>query len=262
MEKLAKLLILQLAFTSCLESQNPHVAYLVPSGANGGAALDLIASLVKPQAGTYSSTSEKLSFQLNFQSEINVSPSSRLILSVGMNTRYASYVSGSGTSSLVFSYQPQVTDQDLDGINFSITSINIPSGNLTRVSDNKIVSPNFSSLDTSLANILIDNTTGITPPNQVTGVVTAPTTSNTSLAISWEVPGNNGTNISHYHIQYREQGKTQWVNHSSTPNYNSALLSGLSSGTTYEIKVAANNGLVGAYSAITTVEIFDISLLA
>lgn len=108
-----------------------------------------------------------------------------------------------------------------------------------------------------MANVFVNTNSGITPPNQVVGVVTAPNTSNNALSVTWSVPADNGTALINYIFQYREQGQSTW-NTSSSPSINSTTISGLTAGVVYEIRVAANNGLLGAYSNISTAEIFDV----
>jgi hypothetical protein len=109
-----------------------------------------------------------------------------------------------------------------------------------------------------MALVLVNTSSGITAPNQVTGFSTAPTTSNTSLAVAWSIPNNNGTSIVNYAFQYRVQGQSTWTTVNPAPTSSSTVVSGLSAGITYEVRVAGNNGLLGSYSSISTAEIFDV----
>lgn len=218
-----------------------------------------ITSFVEPANGTYTENGELL-FQVNFSEAVTITGTPRIILNIGGVTRYADYDSGSGTTGLEFKYIVQTTDDDNDGIAIISSSIDLNTGSILATSDNDIAALSFSLYQDSTAGVLIDNSSGITPPDQVNGVTTAPTTSGTTLNISWAVPNDNGTSIINYIVQYREQGTSTWMN-ASTPSSNSTSINGLSSGVTYEIRVAANNGLIGAYSSVSTVEIFDIMSL-
>ena len=127
-------------------------------------------------------------------------------------------------------------------------------------SDSDPVVLSFAGHLSTLSSVLVNNALGITPPNQVTGVSTAPTTSNTQLSVAWSIPGNNGTAITHYVLQFRAQGSSTWIT-ASQPTTNSTTLSSLSAGVTYEVRVAASNGLLGPYSAVSQASIFDVTSL-
>ncbi|MEF1227580.1 Ig-like domain-containing protein, partial [Vibrio fortis] len=82
-----------------------------------------VSSVSVPSNGTYKA-SDSLDFTVNFNENITVNTSGgvpRLALSIGSVTRYASYVSGSGNSALVFSYTVQSGDSDTNGIVLSAT---------------------------------------------------------------------------------------------------------------------------------------------
>jgi hypothetical protein len=150
-------------------------------------------------------------------------------------------------------------ENDADGIELQGGSIQLNGGtmigNVTSGAARLVLSGTID----PMTNVLVD--TSQLPPNQVTGVTTAPTTSNTELGVSWIIPANNGTPITHYSVQYREQGTSTWLNKSPNPTSNSTTITGLTAGITYEIRVAASNGVLGPYSAISTAEIFDVMSL-
>lgn len=218
-----------------------------------------ITNFIEPVDGTYADGGTLL-FQVDFENNVDVTGIPQIVLNIGGATRYASYTSGTGTNSLTFSYTIADSDDDSDGINLTST-INLNSGTINAASDGEAAGTNFSSYLDSLNGVLIDNASGITAPDQVSNLVTAPSTSDSTLSLSWSIPNNNGTSISSYSVQYREQGNTSWINLSPSPTTNTATITGLSSGVTYEFRVAANNGLLGDFSAISTAEVFNISSL-
>ena len=216
-----------------------------------------IISLVEPVNGTYADGGGELSFQVNFSESVAVSGVPRLVLDIGGNTKFANYVSGSGTTGLEFKYTIEDGDNDSDGIAFGNNLIDENGGTILSSSDNDPSELNFSLFVDSMNGVFVDTSSIINQPNQVTGVTTAPTTSNTALSIAWSTPNDNGTSIINYAVQYREQGNTSWIN-LTPPSSTSMTVSGLSAGTTYEFRVAANNGLLGPYSVISNAKIFDI----
>ncbi|MBD65170.1 MAG: hypothetical protein CME62_08185 [Halobacteriovoraceae bacterium] len=218
-----------------------------------------IVEFIEPVNGTYPENVD-LNFQVNFDEAVIVTGTPRLVINVGGNTRYATYASGSGTAGLEFAYTVQSGESDLDGITMNSNSIDLNSGSIKDAGGGD-AALDFSLYLNSMTSVLVDANTGITPPDQVTGLATAPTSSNTTLALSWSVPNDNGTAITHYVVQYREQGNSTWINHSPNPTFNSTSINGLSEGVTYEFRVAANNGLLGPFSNTATAEIFDIASL-
>ena len=70
---------------------------------------------------------------------------------------------------------------------------------------------------------------------QVTGTTT------TSVTIGWSAPTNTGPAISGYDVQYRAGTSGSFTSHAHTGTATTATISGLTSGTGYEIQVRATN---------------------
>ena len=172
----------------------------------------VITSFVEPANGTYSDSNGELLFQVNFSETIVVSGTPRLSLLIGTQTVHATYKTGSGTSGLEFSYTILAGDDDGDGVELNSTSIDLNGGSIKASSDADNSALTFAPYLDSMSAVLVDTSSGITPPDQVTGVTTAPTTDSSSLAITWAVPSDNGTSILNYTVQYREQGSSTWLN--------------------------------------------------
>ena len=98
-------------------------------------------------------------------------------------------------------------------------------------------------------NVLIEAPAAVTVPD----APAAPTitSGDTSLAVSWTAPDDNGASITHYDLQHRPDGGT-WTlieNISGTTQ----TISSLTNGTAYDVRVrAANAGGDGAWSPHTT----------
>ncbi|MFW3898427.1 DUF4347 domain-containing protein [Pseudomonas bharatica] len=97
------------------------------SGVNIDAVAPVVSTVTLPANGVYNA-GDVLTFTVNASENVNVDTSSgvpRVALTIGNVTRYATYVSGSGTSALVFQYTIQATENaagvglagsiDLDG---------------------------------------------------------------------------------------------------------------------------------------------------
>ena len=85
-----------------------------------------VASVAVPANGTYYN-GNPLDFTVNFDEAVTVDTTGgtpRIALVVGATTRYASYVSGSGTSALVFRYTVPGGDVDANGITVGALSLN------------------------------------------------------------------------------------------------------------------------------------------
>jgi gliding motility-associated-like protein len=98
----------------------------INKGDNGNTAsntLTVLADLTAPAVTTvsvpangYYKAGDVLNFALTFGEVVNVSGTPRIAITMGSNTVYADYTSGSGTSTLNFTYTVVNGDQDLDGI--------------------------------------------------------------------------------------------------------------------------------------------------
>ena len=80
-----------------------------------GPSAPTVSSVSVPANSTYK-TGDNLDFTANFSAAVTVSGTPRIPLTIGATTGYASYVSGSGTSALVFRYTVPSGDADADGI--------------------------------------------------------------------------------------------------------------------------------------------------
>ncbi|WP_018415791.1 tandem-95 repeat protein [Teredinibacter turnerae] len=114
-----------------------------------------VTSVSVPVNNTYG-LSDTLSFVVNLDDTVVVNTSGgtpRLAMTIGAATRYASYVSGSGSSSLVFSYSVESGPNDSDGISLN-GSLDLNSGAITDSAGNSI-STTLASIG-SLTSVLVD----------------------------------------------------------------------------------------------------------
>jgi tripartite motif-containing protein 71 len=85
---------------------------------------------VTPPANAAYSTGQTLSFTVTYTTAVTVTGTPRLDLTIGSNTEYANYVSGSGTTTLTFTYTIQSTDTASSGISVSGT-VDLNGGTIT-----------------------------------------------------------------------------------------------------------------------------------
>ena len=106
------------------------------SGVLVDAVVPVVASVNVPANGAYNA-GDVLSFTVNASEPVVVNTAGgtpRLALDIGGVTRYATYVSGSGTGALVFQYNVQAGDTDADGI--AVTGLETNGGTLRDAAGN------------------------------------------------------------------------------------------------------------------------------
>jgi hypothetical protein len=97
-----------------------------------------ISSVTKTANGTYE-TGDNIQFTLNYSENVFVDTSGgtpRIAVSIGGNTRYMNYLSGSGTTALIFRYTLVSTDFDVDGLPSSINTLSLNSGTINDIAGN------------------------------------------------------------------------------------------------------------------------------
>lgn len=92
-----------------------------------------VSSVAVPANGTYS-IGDTLNFTVNYDQNVTVTGTPELSLTIGSSIETASYVSGSETNALVFSYTVQPGDKDSDGIALG-SSIVLRGGTIKGVED-------------------------------------------------------------------------------------------------------------------------------
>jgi len=116
-----------------------------------------------PSAGTYQ-IGDELDFTATFSENVTVSGAPYIALTIGNTTRNATYVSGSGTTAIKFSYMVAEGDYDANGIAVS-TSITLNSGTVKDAAGNDAT---LTFTPPTTASVLVDGVaptvTGVTGP--------------------------------------------------------------------------------------------------
>ncbi|WP_413044195.1 DUF4347 domain-containing protein [Pseudomonas sp. YJ42] len=144
------------------------------SGVLVDAVAPTVASVSVPASGAYNA-GDVLSFTVNASEAVLVDTGGgtpRLALDIGGVTRYATYVSGSGSTALVFQYSVQAGDTDGDGIAVSALDLN---GGTTRDAAGNGLDLTLNSVGAT-SGVLVD-TTAPTPSGLIR-VDTTPTSAN------------------------------------------------------------------------------------
>ncbi len=124
------------------------------SAGGGGGAAPTITSITPPANGTYG-LNNSISFIVNYSAAVTVTGTPDIGITIGAGSTYATYVSGSTTTALTFTYVVQPGDMDSDGISAN-SAVELLGGTLksgTNVdADLAFTAPNLSGVlvDTSL----------------------------------------------------------------------------------------------------------------
>ena len=150
------------------------------------AVVPTITATSAPSATTYI-TSQNLDFTFTFSRGVYVTGTPQLALTVGSTARTANYVSGNGTTALVFRYTVPTGDEDTNGIAAS-TSLSLNSGTIADTVGNP-APLTFTAMDTSLVNV-----DGVVP-TVTSATASANATYGTGQAISLSLAFSENVNV-------------------------------------------------------------------
>ena len=138
----------------------------VTTGVKVDALVPAIASITVPTGGTYL-LGQNMNFTVVFDQIVNLTGAPTLDLLIGVTTVNATYISGSGTTSLVFRYQPISGDEDSDGID--IQSLELNGGGIKSIGGNDAdVTLAPTATGTVQVNAVLPLLTGFTAPADAT----------------------------------------------------------------------------------------------
>jgi N-acetylneuraminic acid mutarotase len=110
-----------------------------------------ILGLTSPANSLYTASTPMV-FTLNFSEPVVVTGAPRIALTVGATTKYATYSSGSNTTSINFQYSISSGDADPDGIEVS-SPLDLNSGSITDAAGNGLSSTSFTPPATTLVTV-------------------------------------------------------------------------------------------------------------
>ena len=89
-----------------------------------------VAFVSAPESGDTYRLGEPIVVNVRFDSPVLVAGTPRLALTIGSNTRHATYFSGSGGRRLFFYYKVQATDADTDGVSIAADALGLNGGSI------------------------------------------------------------------------------------------------------------------------------------
>jgi hypothetical protein len=153
--------------------QNAALSYIAEN--TSGVTIDTIApsiQLIEAPANATYLLGEQLDFSVNYDDVVSISATPRLHLNIGGSTLYADYASGSGTSTLIFSYVVGAGETDLDGISFDNNLIDLnTTGIISDIAGNNAALDMIANIP-DMSSVLVSGTlptiSAITPPADAT----------------------------------------------------------------------------------------------
>ncbi len=157
--------------------------------ANADVIPPVLASVTAPANGMYL-PGDPVDFNVNFNEAVNYTGVPRIALVIGSTTRYATYLSGSGTTSAIFRYTVQSGDSDLNGITSS-SPLQYNGGTIRDIANLAPASLNFTVPNTTGVNV---NGTGLATISSITTPANA--TYKTGNALNFVVNFSDIVNVS------------------------------------------------------------------
>ena len=206
-----------------------------------------VTSVSVPANGSYKAGTN-LDFTVNFDEAVTVSGPPRIALTVGSTTVYADYLSGSGSTALVFRHTVAAGSNDTDGI--AVGALGLNGGSLLDAAGNS-ATLTLNSVG-STASVLVDTAA---PTTTIAGATFSNDTGSSSTDLitktaAQTVSGTLSTNLaSGETVKVSLNGGTTWTNATATVGQNTWSLAGqtLTASNTLKVKVtdaAGNDGTV------------------
>jgi len=197
-----------------------------------------ISSVSAPANATYIPTNV-LNFTVSTSEAVTVTGTPRIAITIGSTTRYANYLSGSNSSTLIFRYSVATDSGDIDTDGIGVTSpLQLNSGTITDLAANAMSTLTFTPPTTS--SVLVAQLAAAP-------TITAITAGDTSLSVAFSAGAANGSTISSY--QYSTDNGSTWKARASgttaspiTITTVSASGSALVNAITYQVRIRAVNG--------------------
>ena len=197
--------------------------------------LPTISSVTGPSGATYFPTNN-LNFTVTTSETVTVTGTPRIAITIGSTTRYANYLSGSGSSTLIFRYSVTTDSGDIDTDGIAVASpLQLNSGSIVDLATNAMSTLTFTPPATS--SVLVAQLAAAP-------TITAITAGDTSLSVAFSAGASNGSAISNY--RYSTDNGSTWRTRASgttaTPlviGTTSATNATLVNATTYQVRLRA-----------------------
>ena len=200
-----------------------------------------ITSVTGPSNATYI-PGQSLNFTVNFSETVLVTNTPRLVLTIGSTTKFASYLSGSNSTALIFRYtiETQAGLFDTDGITLSL-SLDQQNGVIDDLAANRLANTSLTS--PNLTSVLVAQV-----PSSPT--IDSINVSNQTLTVNFTAGDSNGSAISNY--KYSTNNGSTYTTRSPISTTSPLTITGLTNGTTYQVKIRAVNQAGDGAESLTT----------
>jgi len=199
-----------------------------------------ISSVTAPSNATYKPV-DTPTFTVAFSESVTVTGTPRLTLTVGAITKYATYVSQTDSRTALFRYTvaSSTSEFDTDGISIS-NSIDLNGGSIADLATNSLASLTFSAPNTS--SIFVAQ-----PPAAPT--IDSATAGSGFIRINFTAGSIYGSAITNY--QYSIDNGSNWSNRSPIDTSTPLTISGLTNGTSYQVRIRAVSAVGNSDSSTT-----------
>ena len=200
-----------------------------------------ITSVTGPSNATYI-PGQSLNFTVNFSETVVVTNTPRLSITIGSTTKFASYLSGSNSTALIFRYtiETQAGLFDTDGITLSL-SLDQQNGVIDDLAANRLANTSLTS--PNLTSVLVAQV-----PSSPT--IDSINVSNQTLTVNFTPGDSNGSAISNY--KYSLNNGSTYTTRSPISTTSPLTITGLTNGTTYQVKIRAVNQAGDGAESLTT----------
>jgi hypothetical protein len=200
-----------------------------------------ITSVTGPSNATYI-PGQSLNFTVNFSETVVVTNTPRLVLTIGSTTKFASYLSGSNSTALIFRYtiETQAGLFDTDGITLSL-SLDQQNGVIDDLAANRLANTSLTS--PNLTSVLVAQV-----PSSPT--IDSINVSNQTLTVNFTPGDSNGSAISNY--KYSLNNGSTYTTRSPISTTSPLTITGLTNGITYQVKIRAVNQAGDGAESLTT----------
>ena len=180
---------------------------------------------------------------VTFNQAVTVTGTPRIEFEVGGNNpehlKWATYASGSGTTSLRFAYVVVATDMDSNGIWIQADKLELNSGTIQGVDDDVAATLTYVAPGFQAGHKVDGSLVGIKPSAPAPPWVQALDGSTSALDVRWIEPADSV--VDSYDLRYRKGGSGDWEDGPQDVADTRSEITGLESGASYEVRVRATN---------------------
>ena len=187
---------------------------------------------------------QPITVTVTFDQAVRVTGTPRIQLRVGgsdpaTQLKWANYDGGSGRAALRFTYRVQAADMDSDGIFIEADELELNSGTIQGVDDDLAANLDYPRQGTQSGHKVDGSLVGTKPSAPAPPWVQALAGSTSALDVRWIEPADSV--VDSYDLRYRKDGSGDWEDGPQDVADTRSEITGLESGSPYEVQVRATN---------------------